>query len=63
MHVDEYPVLAKGFDEPLKCGMIIAVEPKISIEGVGMAGSENTYLITENEAVSLTGSMHDIILC
>jgi len=63
LYIDEYPVLAKGFDNPLECGMTIAVEPKISIEGVGMVGSENTYLITKDGAISLTGDIQEIILC
>lgn len=62
LYIDELPVIAKGFDEPLECGMTIAIEPKIGIKGVGMVGSENTYLITESGAVSLTGSPQEIIL-
>lgn len=63
LHVDEFPVIAKGFDQPLECGMTIAIEPKIGISGVGMLGSENTYLITDAGAVSLTGEAQEIILC
>jgi len=63
LYVDEFPVLAKGFDQPLECGMTIAVEPKISVEGIGLTGSENTYLITESGAESLTGEPREIIIC
>lgn len=63
LYVDEWPVLAKGFDKPLECGMTIAIEPKIGIEGVGMVGTENTYLITEAGAVNITGASQPIILC
>jgi Xaa-Pro aminopeptidase len=63
LYVDELPVLAKGFDQPLECGMTIAVEPKISVEGIGLTGSENTYLITESGAESLTGEQQEIIIC
>lgn len=63
LYVDEFPVLANGFDQPLQCGMTIAVEPKIGIDGVGIVGNENTYLITESGAVSLTGESQEIILC
>lgn len=62
LFIDEYPVIAKGFNEPLQCGMTLAIEPKIGISGVGMTGSENTYLITEEGAVSLTGPARDIVL-
>ena len=63
LYVDEFPVLANGFDQPLECGMTIAVEPKISVQGVGLTGSENTYLITESGAVSLTGEPRELIVC
>ena len=63
LYVDELPVLAKGFDKPLECGMTIAVEPKISVDGRGLTGSENTYLITESGAESLTGEPQEIIVC
>ena len=63
LYVDEFPVLAKGFDQPLECGMTIAVEPKISLEGMGLTGSENTYLVTGSGAESLTGEPQEIIIC
>lgn len=45
--IDEYPVIAERFDAPLKAGMVLALEPKISLPGVGMVGVENTYLVQE----------------
>ena len=62
LYVDETPVLAKGFDAPLERGMTIAIEPKMGFEGVGMVGAENTYLVTDEGGVSLTGEQKDIIL-
>ena len=62
LYVDEYPVIAGSFNEPLEAGMVIAVEPKMGIKGVGMVGGENTYLVTENGAVSLTGEIRELIL-
>jgi len=62
LYVDEYPAIAKGFDAPLECGMTIAIEPKIGVEGVGMVGIENTYLVTEEGGVSLTGEPSEIIV-
>lgn len=59
--IDEYPVLAKGFDLPLEEGMTIAVEPKIGIPGFGMVGVENTYEITAGGGKCLTGSSFDIL--
>lgn len=59
--VDEYPVLARGFDLPLSEGMVRAVEPKIGLEGIGMVGIENTFEITCEGGVSLTGDRYEII--
>jgi len=60
LNVDEMPVIAKGFDAPLERNMTIAIEPKIGIEGVGMVGSENTYIVTENGGISLTGELREL---
>ncbi len=55
--MDETPVLAKGFREPISEGMTFAVEPKIAIPGVGLVGSENTYeVVSDGPAQPLTGS-------
>jgi Xaa-Pro dipeptidase len=60
--VDEYPVLAEGFDAPLEAGMVLAVEPKIGIPELGMVGVENTFEVTAQGGRSLTGE-HDRIIC
>ncbi len=59
--IDEWPVLAAGFGEPLEAGMTLAVEPKIGLEGIGMVGVENTWEITEHGARCLSGRGGDII--
>lgn len=56
LHVDELPVLAKGFDEPLQEGMVFAVEPKAGVDGVGMVGIENTFLVTPEGGKCITGT-------
>jgi len=56
LNVDEMPVIARGFTDPLKENMTIAIEPKIGLEGMGMVGSENTYLVTKSGGISLTGA-------
>ena len=56
--MDEAPAIAKGFKQPLQLGMTFAVEPKIALPGLGMVGTENTYVVTEKGARSLTGSSH-----
>ena len=62
LYVDEMPVIAKRFDTPLENGMTIAIEPKIGIDGIGMVGNENTYLVTDKGGVSLTGECSEIIV-
>lgn len=59
--VDEFPVIAKNFKNPLQNGMIIACEPKIGIPGFGMVGVENTFELIDNTVKNLT-SEHDGII-
>lgn len=56
LEIDEWPVLARGFREPLLPGMVIAVEPKFTFPGEGVVGIENTYLVTEAGCRALTRS-------
>lgn len=58
--MDEAPAIAKGFKQLLQPGMTFAVEPKIALPGLGMVGTENTYVITERGARSLTGRSHNL---
>ncbi len=59
--MNEYPVVAPRFDEPLESGMVLALEPKIALPGVGMVGVENTFEVTEQGGCSLTGEGREII--
>ncbi len=59
--IDEYPVLAKGFDLPLEENMVLAIEPKIGIPGVGMVGVENTFVVTREGGRGLTGDCYEIL--
>ncbi len=54
LELNELPVLAERFSNPLEAGMIIAVEPKIFFAGRGGVGIENTYLITGDGFEKLT---------
>lgn len=59
--IDELPVLAQGFDEPLKEGMVFAVEPKKGIQGIGMVGIENTFVVTPQGGRCITGNSPGLI--
>ncbi|MBD1371922.1 aminopeptidase P family protein [Hazenella sp. IB182357] len=61
LELDELPILANGFDQPLEVGMVIAIEPKFTFPDQGVVGIENTYLVTENGLESLTFANEDII--
>jgi len=59
--IDEPPVIAEGFDEPLQEDMVLALEPKHGIEGVGMVGIENTFVVTPQGGRSITGKSRGLI--
>jgi len=59
--VDELPVIAPKYNVPLEENMVIAIEPKISIDGVGLVGVEDTYIVTTNGGACITGGNDDII--
>ncbi|ACL74947.1 M24 family metallopeptidase [Ruminiclostridium cellulolyticum] len=61
LYVDELPVIAKGFDKPIKENMVFALEPKKGISQVGMVGGEDTYIITPDGGECITGGGKDII--
>jgi Xaa-Pro dipeptidase len=61
LHIDEPPVIAAGFKEPLAANMAIALEPKKGIAGVGLLGIENTFVVTATGGRSLTGSNPGLI--
>jgi Xaa-Pro dipeptidase len=56
LQIDETPVLAEGFDEPLAEGMVLALEPKKGISGIGMVGVEDTFVVGPEGGRSITGS-------
>jgi Xaa-Pro dipeptidase len=53
--VDELPLIARGFDDPLQERMVLALEPKKGIENVGMVGIENTFVVTPGGGRCITG--------
>jgi Xaa-Pro dipeptidase len=59
--IDETPVIAQGFDEPLQEGMVFALEPKKGIPDVGLVGIENTFVVTPRGGRSITGTSKGLI--
>ena len=60
LEVDEFPVLARGSKELLEEGMVIAIEPKFSLPGIGAVGIENCFAVTKEGVERLTLSPDDI---
>lgn len=59
--IDEIPVIADGFNEPLEENMVIALEPKKGIAGVGMVGIENTFVVSKKGGRCITGTNPGLI--
>jgi Xaa-Pro aminopeptidase len=60
--IDEFPAIAKKIDYPLKENMVIAVEPKKGLEGIGLVGIENTFLVTPDSGQRLTPGSDEITI-
>lgn len=61
IEVDEYPFIARGQDLVIEEGMIVAFEPKLILPGVGLAGLENTYVVTREGLESLNTAAEELI--
>lgn len=62
LHIDELPVIALGFNAPLRENMVISLEPKKGVPGVGMVGVEETFLVTPDGGKCLTGGSRPIMI-
>jgi len=60
--IDEFPAIAAKIDFPLKENMVIAVEPKKGLKGIGLLGVENTFLVTEQGGEKLTPGSDEITI-
>lgn len=60
--IDEFPVIAERMDYPLKKNMVLALEPKKGLEGIGLVGIENTFLVTGDGGEKMTSGPDDIII-
>jgi Xaa-Pro aminopeptidase len=54
VELDEPPYLAPKMSYPLQEGMVIAIEPKVSLPGLGVIGPEDTLVIRKDGPVRLT---------
>jgi Xaa-Pro dipeptidase len=61
LEMDEYPPLAAKFEEPFEEGVVLAIEPKIALPGIGMVGIENTFVVTPKGGECLTGDEYSLL--
>ncbi|WP_051272263.1 M24 family metallopeptidase [Shimazuella kribbensis] len=61
LEIDELPILANGFKQPLQENMVIAIEPKFTFPDRGVIGIENTYVVKKEGLKSLSISNEDIL--
>ena len=54
LELDELPIIGRKSPHILKEGMVIALEPKFILPGEGLAGIENSFLVTEKKLEKLT---------
>ena len=62
LEVDELPVLARGSKELLEEGMVVAIEPKFALSGIGAVGIENCFLVTKNGLGKITVTPDDLVV-
>ena len=62
LELDDWPVLAPRFEEPLRPGMTIAVEPKFFPPGKGGIGLENVFLVTDRGSEKITDFPDDLVI-
>lgn len=62
IEVDEFPFIAQGQKLALREGMTFAFEPKFIVPGLGIAGMENTYLVTPTGLESLNTATEELVI-
>jgi Xaa-Pro aminopeptidase len=62
LQINELPVLFGRSKEVLQPGMVVALEPKFVIPGVGAVGIENTYIIHEEGVECVTAEAPEEIV-
>ncbi|MDR2550935.1 MAG: Xaa-Pro peptidase family protein [Desulfobulbus sp.] len=60
--IDEFPAIAGKIHTPLEANMVIALEPKKGLVGIGLVGVENTFLVTDTGGEKLTPGVDELIV-
>jgi Xaa-Pro aminopeptidase len=61
LEIDELPLLARGWNEPLEEGMVFALEPKFVFPGEAAVGIENSYLVVGDGVERLTSAPEELV--
>lgn len=62
LELDEPPFLAPRMPAPLAAGMVIAIEPKVAVPGLGVIGPEDTVLLHDDGPERLTTCSQALML-
>lgn len=62
LELDEPPFLAPKNDYPLEAGMVVAVEPKVSLPDIGVVGIEDTLVVRAEKAEFLTTVSRELFI-
>lgn len=62
LELDEPPYLAPKMNEPIETGMVLALEPKVSLPGIGVIGNEDTVIVTESGVEWVTVASGEMIV-
>ncbi len=61
LEIDEPPIISPGAEQKLEENMVIALEPKFHVPGLGVVGLEDTFLVTKKGLRRLTSFPRDWI--
>ena len=63
LELNEPPALAAGSGHQLAAGMVLAIEPKLVLAGLGAVGLENSYLVrSDGPPLQLTSGSEEPIV-
>lgn len=62
LELDEPPLLAPKMNFPLEAGMVVAIEPKVALPGIGVVGIEDTVVIRDNGIEMITTCPTDFLI-
>jgi Xaa-Pro aminopeptidase len=62
IQLDEPPFFAPKMPQLIEETMVVAIEPKVSLPGIGVVGIENTYVIRKGGSSLITCTSDEFII-